>query len=61
MSQRILFNLAWDGLKKQRKIYLPYLVSLTLMMALQYVMFSLVNNSYVQNRHATLPLSLIHI
>lgn len=55
MSQRILFNLAWDGLKKQRKIYLPYLVSLTLMMALQYVMFSLVNNSYVQNRHATLP------
>jgi len=51
----LLTKLAVQGILKQRTIYFPYFVSMLAIMALEYIMFSLISNEYVQTRHSVLP------
>ncbi|UUX33786.1 FtsX-like permease family protein [Fundicoccus culcitae] len=55
MTFRLLSQLAVQGMVKRRTIYFPYLLALVLIMALEYIMISLMGNEYVLNRHADLP------
>lgn len=56
MSRRIIYKLTVDGLSRRKAIYFPYLLSVVVMMALEYTMLSLVQNEFVQTRHQTLPI-----
>lgn len=52
MTYRLLFKLAKETLAKQKQIYIPYLLAISVMMAMQYIMMSLINNAYIQSKRA---------
>lgn len=55
MTLSILSKLAVQGIAKRRTVYFPYFLALVLIMALEYIMMSLITNDYVQTRHSVLP------
>ena len=55
MSHRISWKLAWRNFKAHRRLNLPYVFAIALMLALEFVMVSLIENHYVQTRHQVLP------
>ena len=55
MTLSMLTKLAAQGIAKRRTIYFPYFLAVVLIMALEYIMISLISNEYVQTRQAELP------
>lgn len=55
MTLSLLTKLAAVGIVKRRDIYFPYFLAVVLIMALEYIMVSLIFNDYVQSRHPDLP------
>lgn len=55
MTLSLLTKLAIEGISKRRTIYFPYFLAVVLIMALEYIMVSLIFNDYVQTRHPALP------
>ena len=55
MSHRISWTLAWRNFKAHRRLNLPYVFAIALMLALEFVMVSLIDNHYIQTRHQVLP------
>lgn len=55
MGLGMLTKLALNGIKGRAKVYFPYFLAFTLLMSLEYIMASLMNNEFVRERHTSLP------
>ena len=50
------FKLSIKNIKNNKILFLPYILSSTLMMSILYIMSSLVSNEYIRNRNKQLPI-----
>lgn len=57
---QLLFKLVMKNFKALRQIFIPFLLATSVMMGLQYIMLSMINNDYIQKRHADLPQLLVY-
>ncbi len=55
MGNKVLRSLTYQNLKAHRKAGIAFILSSSVFMSLLYIVFSLINNQYVQTRHETLP------
>lgn len=55
MESKVLRSLTYQNLKAHRKTGIAFILSSSVFMSLLYIVFSLINNQYVQTRHETLP------
>ena len=63
MSKFFYFQLAWSNIKKNKKMYFPYILTCTVTVAMYYLIHSLAGNEGFGSGtvRAVLGLSLIHI
>lgn len=57
---QLLFKLVMKNFKALRQIFIPFILATSVMMGLQYIMLSMINNDYIQKRHADLPQLLVY-
>lgn len=55
MESKVFRSLTYQNLKAHRKTGIAFILSSSVFMSLLYIVFSLINNQYVQTRHETLP------
>lgn len=51
MKRNLYLRLAWEGIRKNRKLYIPYLMTSTLMVAVYYILFFLSKSEMVERMH----------
>lgn len=56
MTVQLLWNLVVKNFSALRKVIVPFILASSVMFGLEYILLSLVNNDYIQKRHATLPM-----
>ncbi len=56
MTNKLLLKLTLQSMKSRKRIIFPYIVASILLFSMEFVMFSLIGNEYVQTRHETLPI-----
>ncbi len=55
MTNKLILKLTLQSIKSRKQIIFPYIVANILLFSMEFVMFSLIGNEYVQTRHETLP------
>lgn len=56
MKRSVLTRLALKSMTSRKKLYFPYLLAISFLFSLEYVMLSLLSNEYVNQRSDTLPM-----
>ncbi len=56
MTNKLILKLTLQSIKSRKRIIFPYIVASILLFSMEFVMFSLIGNEYVQTRHETLPI-----
>ena len=55
MLNSVISKMAFRSIKAQKLIFRPFIFSSTLLLALHFIILSLMNNSYIHERHSSLP------
>lgn len=59
MTFTLILKLVVKNLNAMKREMIPFIISVSIMFGLQYIMISLIGNDYIQERHSTLPTVMI--
>lgn len=59
MAFSLILKLVVKNLNAMKRVMIPFIISVSIMLGLQYIMISLIGNDYIQERHSTLPTVMV--
>ncbi|WP_414045040.1 FtsX-like permease family protein [Macrococcus equi] len=57
---KLLFKIVLKNFAALRKIFIPFILATSVMLGLQYIVLSMIDNDYIQKRHENLPQILMY-